>query len=146
MYRKTHPFLGVGFARMENREKCEQIIQVLNGTTIPGANDPLVVKFADSGSSAKKNLLKARDPNNRSRLDISAGTAGMESIPVTPDPGAQQNGSTAGYTRFGTPQIGSYPLASSPWIPGYTMMATTATQQAGAFENQVGMKKPFNNL
>uniref|UniRef100_A0A1I8MZ11 Protein alan shepard n=2 Tax=Musca domestica TaxID=7370 RepID=A0A1I8MZ11_MUSDO len=77
---------GVGFARMENREKCEQIIQVLNGTTIPGANDPLVVKFADSGSSAKKNLLKARDPNNRSRLDISAGTAG------------------------------SYPLASSPWM------------------------------
>ncbi|XP_073841972.1 protein alan shepard-like isoform X3 [Musca autumnalis] len=126
---------GVGFARMENREKCEQIIQVLNGTTIPGANDPLVVKFADSGSSAKKNLLKARDPNNRSRLDISAGTAGMESIPVTPDPGAQQNGTTAGYTRFGTPQIGSYPLASSPWIPGY-MMATTATQPAAAFENQ----------
>ncbi|XP_075162165.1 protein alan shepard-like isoform X2 [Haematobia irritans] len=126
---------GVGFARMENREKCEQIIQVLNGTTIPGANDPLVVKFADSGSSAKKNLLKARDPNNRSRLDISAGTAGMESIPVTPDPGAQQNGTTAGYTRFGTPQIGSYPLASSPWIPGY-MMATTAAQPAATFENQ----------
>ncbi|XP_037826012.1 protein alan shepard-like, partial [Lucilia sericata] len=126
---------GVGFARMESREKCEQIIQVLNGTTIPGANDPLVVKFADSCSSAKKNLLKARDPNNRSRLDISAGTTGMESIPVTPDPGAQQNGSTAGYTRFGTPQIGSYPLASSPWIPGY-MMAAAATQPATAFENQ----------
>ncbi|XP_065359120.1 protein alan shepard-like isoform X2 [Calliphora vicina] len=96
---------GVGFARMESREKCEQIIQVLNGTTIPGANDPLVVKFADSCSSAKKNLLKARDPNNRSRLDISAGTTG------------------------------SYPLASSPWIPGY-MMAAAATQPATAFENQ----------
>lgn len=74
--------IGVGFARMENREKCEQIIQILNGTTIPGANEPLAVKFADSCSSTKKNLLKSRDQNARSRLDISAatGTATMRGI------------------------------------------------------------------
>ncbi|KAL9901979.1 protein alan shepard-like isoform X3 [Glossina fuscipes] len=94
---------GVGFARMESREKCEQIIQILHGTTIPGANEPLAVKFADSCSSAKKNLLKSRDPNARSRLDISTAT-------------------------------GSYPLASSPWIPGY-MMTTTQPTTTG-FENQ----------
>jgi RNA recognition motif-containing protein len=41
---------GVGFARMESREKCEQIIQMFNGTQLTGAKDPLLVKFADGGS------------------------------------------------------------------------------------------------
>ena len=29
---------GVGFARMESKEKCEQIIQTFNGQKIPGNN------------------------------------------------------------------------------------------------------------
>ncbi len=48
---------GVGFARMESREKCEQIIQDLNGRP-PNAADPnaqcLLVKFADSGRKPKR--------------------------------------------------------------------------------------------
>lgn len=29
---------GVGFARMESKEKCEQIIQTFNGQKLPGGN------------------------------------------------------------------------------------------------------------
>lgn len=44
---------GVGFARMESREKCEQIIQMFNGSPLAGAKEPLLVKFADGGSKKK---------------------------------------------------------------------------------------------
>ncbi|XP_068633409.1 protein alan shepard isoform X5 [Battus philenor] len=55
---------GVGFARMESREKCEQIIQMFNGNSIPGAKEPLLVKFADGGNK-KKALYKQNDSNGR---------------------------------------------------------------------------------
>ncbi|ALC43086.1 shep, partial [Drosophila busckii] len=121
---------GVGFARMESREKCEQIIQMFNGNTIPGAKDPLLVKFADGGPK-KKNLFKTPDPNARAwREGISA-----EGIPVAYDPSMQQNGVSVNvgtpigmpYSRFGAPQVGGYPVAGSQWIPGY-MMTQPITQ------------------
>ncbi|XP_023174242.1 protein alan shepard isoform X8 [Drosophila hydei] len=120
---------GVGFARMESREKCEQIIQIFNGTTIPGAKDPLLVKFADGGPK-KKNLFKTPDPNARAWRDVSA-----EGIPVAYDPTMQQNGVSVNvgtpigvpYSRFGAPQVGGYPVAGSQWIPGY-MMTQPITQ------------------
>lgn len=40
---------GVGFARMESKEKCEQIIQAFNSKIVANAQEPLNVKFADSG-------------------------------------------------------------------------------------------------
>lgn len=58
---------GVGFARMESREKCDQIIQMFNHTQLSGAKDPLLVKFADGGSK-KKNAFKNPDPNARAWL------------------------------------------------------------------------------
>lgn len=49
---------GVGFARMESREKCEQIIADLNGRppngADPNATQCLLVKFADSGRKPKR--------------------------------------------------------------------------------------------
>lgn len=109
---------------MESREKCEQIIQIFNGTTIPGAKDPLLVKFADGGPK-KKNLFKSPEQNVRAWREVSA-----EGIPVAYDPSAiPQNGVSVNmgtpigmpYTRFGAPQVGSYPMAGSQWIPGYMM-------------------------
>lgn len=52
---------------MESREKCEQIIQQYNGSSLQGAKDALLVKFADGGSK-KKNTFK--DPNSRSWRDV----------------------------------------------------------------------------
>ncbi|KAJ0176647.1 hypothetical protein K1T71_007826 [Dendrolimus kikuchii] len=72
---------GVGFARMESREKCEQIIQMFNGNPIPGAKEPLLVKFADGGNK-KKLYNKQNDStgrvwrdNNESITQVSAAMA-----------------------------------------------------------------------
>lgn len=54
---------------MESREKCEQIIQQYNGSSLQGAKDALLVKFADGGSK-KKNTFKNQDPNSRSWRDV----------------------------------------------------------------------------
>lgn len=80
---------GVGFARMESKEKCEQIIQLFNGTALPGCKEPLLVKFADGGNK-KKNQYKNSD-NSRMWRD------GSETIaPVAYDPNAlAQNGIAA---------------------------------------------------
>jgi len=53
---------GVGFARMESREKCEQIISIFNARALPGSTQPLVVKFADGGSSRRKTAVSSPDP------------------------------------------------------------------------------------
>lgn len=45
--------LGVGFARMETRDKCEQIIEQLNGRPCKGWKEPLLVKFADGGNKKR---------------------------------------------------------------------------------------------
>lgn len=113
---------GVGFARMESREKCEQIIQIFNGTQLQGAKDPLLVKFADGGSK-KKNAFKNPDPTARGWRDVAEG------VPVAYDPTLQQNGVSLNvgapigvpYTRFGAPQVGGYAMPSSQWVPGYMM-------------------------
>lgn len=54
---------------MESREKCEQIIQIFNGKQLPGAKDPLLVKFADGGSK-KKSVFKSPDPNARTWREV----------------------------------------------------------------------------
>ncbi|XP_060607344.1 RNA-binding motif, single-stranded-interacting protein 1-like isoform X4 [Ruditapes philippinarum] len=44
---------GVGFARMESKEKCEQVINGFNGKILPGCTEPLLAKFADGGNKKK---------------------------------------------------------------------------------------------
>jgi hypothetical protein len=44
---------GVGFARMESKEKCDLVIHAFNGKCLPGHKEPLMVKFADGGSKKK---------------------------------------------------------------------------------------------
>ncbi|XP_062709089.1 protein alan shepard isoform X4 [Aedes albopictus] len=120
---------GVGFARMESREKCETIIQMFNGQMLQGAKEPLLVKFADGGSK-KKNPFKSPDPNARTWRD------GAEGIPVTYDPNLQQNGIGVNvgthismpYGRFSAPQVGSYAVPGSQWVPSGYMMAQPIAQ------------------
>jgi len=45
---------GVGFARMESREKCDEIIAMFNGKVLSGSQQPLLVKFADGGNKNKR--------------------------------------------------------------------------------------------
>lgn len=75
---------GVGFARMDSKEKCEQIIQIFNGTVMHGCKEPLLVKFADGGNK-KKNIYKNND--NKVWRDSSEAIAA-----VSFDPSMAQNG------------------------------------------------------
>lgn len=75
---------GVGFARMESKEKCEQIIQMFNGKLMDGCKEPLLVKFADGGNK-KKNIYKNND--NKVWRDSNEAIAA-----VSFDPSLAQNG------------------------------------------------------
>lgn len=62
---------GVGFARMETKEKCDSIISLLNGKLLPGSKDTLLVKFADGGN--KKKHYKNNDNRYRNDIDLQMG-------------------------------------------------------------------------
>ncbi|XP_022080160.1 RNA-binding motif, single-stranded-interacting protein 1-like isoform X2 [Acanthaster planci] len=49
---------GVGFARMESKEKCEEVIKRFNGYIVPGQHDPLLCKFADGGVKKRNQFNK----------------------------------------------------------------------------------------
>jgi len=71
---------GVGFARMESREKCEQIIQALNNKPPPGyapSTPQLQVKFADSGKKPRQKQIYqgTLDPYIAVNNDMSGGGA-----------------------------------------------------------------------
>ncbi|XP_033115997.1 RNA-binding motif, single-stranded-interacting protein 1-like isoform X2 [Anneissia japonica] len=49
---------GIGFARMESKEKCEEIINMFNGKVLTGQTEPLLCKFADGGVKKRKEFNK----------------------------------------------------------------------------------------
>lgn len=55
---------GVGFARMESRDKCEEIIEQLNGRPYKGSSELLVVKFADGGNKKRHHYNNHQHQNN----------------------------------------------------------------------------------
>ncbi|KRX52378.1 RNA-binding motif, single-stranded-interacting protein 3 [Trichinella sp. T9] len=56
---------GVGFARMETREHCENVIKEFNGKVLTGhTGDPLLVKFADSGRRHRRTHFYHEHINN----------------------------------------------------------------------------------
>lgn len=114
---------GVGFARMESKEKCEQIIQMFNGSPLAGSKEPLLVKFADGGIK-KRNIYKSQD--QRMWKD------GGEAAPVSYDPsGMAQNGVTTQHMlpaaltqygrHYGAQTMQSYSVPGNPWLPQYVM-------------------------
>jgi len=106
---------GVGFARMESKEKCEQIISMFNGKLLTGCKDPLLVKFADGGNK-KKTLYRNKEQQMWREPDIGQG------ISLSYDQSMSQNGiapplmtSVAGYQRY-TP-VNNYSLQpNATWM------------------------------
>lgn len=113
---------GVGFARMESKEKCEQIIQMFNGIPLSGAKEPLLVKFADGGNK-KKSLYKSQDAGRMWR------EAGESMAAVSYDPNTlAQNGvaaphmlpTIANYGRhYGAQAVQGYAVPGAQWVPQY---------------------------
>ncbi|XP_076327770.1 RNA-binding motif, single-stranded-interacting protein 2-like isoform X3 [Tachypleus tridentatus] len=103
---------GVGFARLESKEKCELVIQNLNGQHIPGSKEPLLVKFADGGNKKKNQYKNQEDRIWRER----------EGIPLTYDqPGIPQNGIAAQLMN----PLGNYPRTYSTHVSNYPVQAGT---------------------
>jgi len=116
---------GVGFARMESKEKCEQIINLFNNQTLQGSKEPLLVKFADGGQ-------KKRSPfrnDNRIWRDATEALC-AQGGQLTYDPtGLTQNGVAqhmipAAYNRYTSQPLSTYPLHSpAHWPMQYVMHA-----------------------
>ncbi|GFR67420.1 RNA-binding motif, single-stranded-interacting protein 2 [Elysia marginata] len=131
---------GVGFARMESKDKCDQIINTFNNKMLPGSNEPLLVKFADSGNkkkSATTALTPRLFPAGRDDASISAlqfayeqqalaanlngpfinyGVPAPTMIPSSLVPRAYT--SVAATTPVTTYQMSSNPAAAG-WVPQY---------------------------
>lgn len=125
----NHQPRGVGFARMDSKEKCDMIIQAFNGKVIPGSKEPLLVKFADGGNkkksqyksdgrsgwrdSASEQLAMHYADQSVSQNGVSAAQYGM------PSSMAAAGYQRAGYTTTHHLQQAGYPTAiqaTSPWM------------------------------
>ncbi|XP_014241459.1 protein alan shepard isoform X3 [Cimex lectularius] len=115
---------GVGFARMETREKCEQIIQVFNGKPLSGSKEPLLVKFADGGQK-KRNMYRTdgriwRDGNELQGSQMGYDTSGQNGVGA-----GHMLPLTAQYGNAYQAQVPSFQLQAAPWhsvLPQYTVM------------------------
>ncbi len=45
--------------RMETKESCDKVIDMLNGVMLPGSKEPLMIKFADSSNKKKQSQSKS---------------------------------------------------------------------------------------
>jgi hypothetical protein len=135
---------GVGFARMENRDKCDQIINAYHGKCLPGLvgwKEALTVKFADSGQKKKnsKPWVDREDPDFAVQQSVmaafnyeqaqAAAASGMAPNGVAPTvmtpPGAAAM--MQRYTMSTTP-VTSYQLpAAASWIYGQQFLPHMAS-------------------
>jgi len=113
---------GVGFCRMESKEKCDKIISIFNGRPIhAGAKEPLTVKFADGGN-------KKKTPPKQ-WIDRSPSEIGAWSSALAYDPSGAHNGMVSPFSAAPTvmtpPQIPQYAASAlrhsyalpSSWLP-----------------------------
>jgi len=129
---------GVGFARMESREKCEQIISIFNNRPLAmagsspgpgsGSAQPLVVKFADGGTSRRKTTVSSPDPSWSGQ----ASTDGSENA-LSPE-SRHSNGSAVGMGANGSPVVSFAYGGAGPGMrmPGYVMTQSRMMSPASA--------------
>ncbi|XP_054931739.2 RNA-binding motif, single-stranded-interacting protein 1 isoform X1 [Dermacentor andersoni] len=114
---------GVGFARMESKEKCEQIIATFNGKVLAGSKEPLLVKFADGGNK-KRTLYKNHEHRmwrDGEGLPYEQGTlsqngVGQQLVPAAAAAalGGYQPAQQRGYSTAATPT--AYALHGGAWM------------------------------
>ncbi|XP_013399973.1 RNA-binding motif, single-stranded-interacting protein 2 isoform X3 [Lingula anatina] len=109
---------GVGFARMESKEKCDQIKQAFNSKILPGCKDALLVKNADGGN--KKKTQYKQNPGWTDR--------GGEGIALAYDQSAAVQNGLYPYSLAQT-------MISPGMVPRYTVATTAA---AGNYPVQTG--------
>lgn len=121
----------VGFARMESKDRCDTIIQVLNGKIIQGCRQPLLVKFADGGNKKKKAFSSGQPWIDRSQE--SSGIA----LYNTPANLAVQHAMSS--------QLAVAPSANGSFVRGYPMQGLQA-YSLNSFQLQPGGGGGWYNL
>ncbi|XP_071476923.1 RNA-binding motif, single-stranded-interacting protein 2-like isoform X2 [Diadema antillarum] len=117
----THESRGVGFARMESKEKCEEVIRRFNGVTLDTSQqEPLLCKFADGG-------VKKRNQINKQQRGQQTATNWMGA--------RQETGLTyeSLYARNGVPNVMPHQLSAAAYNLGgavtYAGLPAVSTQQ-----------------
>ena len=59
------PSKGIGFARLDSHDNCERLIERYGGKVLPGASEPLIVKYADANKNRRFGQ-NANSPNSSS--------------------------------------------------------------------------------
>ena len=110
---------GVGFARMESREKCDEIISIFNGKLLSGSTQPLLVKFADGGNKNKRQH-KTHDQRWRDAADGPGGLLSAYDNPVHPN-GLPALLSHMQLGRNFPHQMSPFPIGpnGAPWLGQY---------------------------
>ena len=129
---------GVGFARLDCKENCEKAIEILNGTMLTGGTEPLMVKFADSGGSKKKQA-RWRDISDYV-YEATPHIVSQNGL-VNPHRGLVQQGVlTSPYIHTATPsyQVPVSPvstgISSGTWQPTYYMQPTNPIAASSSVE------------
>ncbi|XP_072157164.1 RNA-binding motif, single-stranded-interacting protein 1 isoform X3 [Bemisia tabaci] len=135
---------GVGFARLESKEKCEDIIQMFNATTIPGSKEPLLVKFADGGQKKRspyRNDTRMWRDSEGGHLNYDGTTLGQNGVAATP-----VMPTLAQYGRYTQP-IPGYTSLSSPWIhPQYTVVQPSHIAQVDMMPQTDPGAVPYSSM
>ncbi|CAB3361765.1 Hypothetical predicted protein, partial [Cloeon dipterum] len=115
---------GVGFARMESKEKCEQIIQMFNSQQLQGSKEPLLVKFADGGNKKRNAMYKspeqrmwAKEMGEGAPVAYDQSLMAQNGIPTQLLPALNHQ-----YGRPYTSQIQSYSMPNPAWMPAQYVM------------------------
>ncbi|XP_043243972.1 RNA-binding motif, single-stranded-interacting protein 2-like isoform X3 [Amphibalanus amphitrite] len=100
---------GVGFARMESPETCENIIKTLSGHIIDNHSQKLVIKFADGNK--KRQQQKGYDQRWRESVDASR----VNPYDASPLPAAALGGGAGGVPAGLAQHYSAMPV---PYLPG----------------------------
>lgn len=120
----------VGFARMESKDKCEQIINTFNNKMLSGCSEPLLVKFADSGNKKKSQQQKMFQIGREDALQFpyeqQAALAANLNAPYMnysmAAPTLLPTGLLPRYSSVATTPVTTYQVSSNPaWMPQYIM-------------------------
>ncbi|CAG9773789.1 unnamed protein product [Ceutorhynchus assimilis] len=126
---------GVGFARMESREKCEQIIQMFNNHILPNCKDPLLVKFADGGNKKKNLYNKYYFQSNDNSMKWREASESMGAMGYAPE--ALASNGVAGQHMIQAYNyrhpLNTYPGYSPQWVPTQYVMQAPLPQVDDAY-------------
>lgn len=129
---------GVGFARLESKDKCDSAIKVFNGNHISGCQEPLLVKFADGSKKRppfEKPLNRWREGENLQSYQygdhISQNGMGSQML---------QTGIVPRYSLGGGTPVTTYQVQATPWIPpqqAYMMQSQVDPNAAGHLQSSI---------